>query len=492
MSPIVPDPALVPPEVLHALRTLRAAGKQGFLAGGAVRDALRVARWNAGLDRPRSPIAQAWTQSPGAPQDFDIATDALPDEVMRLFPKVIPTGVQHGTVTVLLGEHKLELTTFRGEGPYLDGRRPSSVTFLGDIVGDLARRDFTVNAIAWDPLTAGEAGLRDPFDGVGDLSRRVLRAVGNPEHRFSEDGLRPLRAVRFATTLRLALDPATRRAITATLDTFSKVAAERVHDELVKLLVRGAPPSRGLRLLVRTGLLARIAPELVESVAFPQNRWHQWDVWRHTLRVVDAAAAETRDLIVLLSALLHDVAKPRTAQPKPESPSENSFHQHEHVGATLTSEILTRLRFSKREVERVTLHVREHNWHYLPEWTDATCRRVIARLGPEELGTQWSLRRADLRGRGRAVEEGLANQAALESRFARVLKDSSALRVTDLAIGGRELMQDLGLRPGPAVGQLLKRLLEAVLDDPSLNTPASLIRLASEAASRPSTDNSQP
>src|SRR5512132_3084200 len=224
---MLPDASAVPQDVMAVLRALRAAGKQAWLAGGAVRDLLRGR----------------------SAQDFDVATDALPAEVVGLFPKVIPTGAQHGTVTVLSGEHKVEVTTFRGEGPYLDGRRPSSVTFLGEIDGDLARRDFTVNAMAWDPI-AGV--LRDPFSGVEDLRRSRLRAVGDPLERFREDGLRPLRAVRFACTLRLAIVPATRRAISDSLVTFQRVASERVRDELVKLLLRGAPASRGLRILLRT------------------------------------------------------------------------------------------------------------------------------------------------------------------------------------------------------------------------------------------------
>ena len=281
---VLPDPQLVPADVLAVLRGLRAAGKQAWLAGGAVRDLVRQAE---GLYR-------------GAPpEDFDVATDALPEQVAKLFPRVIPTGIQHGTVTVLSGAHKIEVTTFRGEGPYADGRRPSSVTFLGEIDGDLARRDFTVNAMAWDPL---DGPLRDPFGGVADLKRHLLRAVGDPLLRFREDGLRPLRAVRFACTLRLALDPRTRRAIAQALDVFDKVAQERVRDELVKLLCRGSPPSRGLRLLLSTGLLGRIVPELLESVGFQQNRYHAYDVWRHTLRCVDCAP---RNLTVRLAALLH-------------------------------------------------------------------------------------------------------------------------------------------------------------------------------------------
>ncbi|MGZ6144131.1 MAG: CCA tRNA nucleotidyltransferase [Myxococcales bacterium] len=467
---MLPDPALVPEDVLVVLRGLRGAGKQAWLAGGAVRDLIRRAE---GL----------YQGDP--PQDFDVATDALPEHVATLFPRVIPTGIQHGTVTVLSGGHEIQVTTFRGEGPYVDGRRPSSVTFLGDIDGDLARRDFTINAMAWDPI-AGQ--LRDPFAGVADLRKHLLRAVGDPLARFREDGLRPLRAVRFACTLRLVLDPKTRRAIPQTLDTFARVAQERVRDELVKLLVRGDPASRGLRQLYATGLLRLIVPELVESVGFVQNRYHQWDVFRHTLRCVDFAPAE---LVVRLAALLHDVAKPRCAAPKEGAPGENTFYDHEKVGAELTLEILGRLRFPRREAERVALLVREHNWHYQREWNDATVRRTLARIGPAELPALWALRRADLNARGRLVEEGLANQAEAERRFAREIERASALKIGDLAIGGADVMRELSIGPGPRVGQVLTRLLDRVIDEPELNTPDTLLRLLPEVAAELSTNNSQ-
>jgi tRNA nucleotidyltransferase (CCA-adding enzyme) len=460
---VQPDPTAVPADVVSVLRTLRGAGKQAWLAGGAVRDLLRGV----------------------AAQDFDVATDAVPEEVVRLFPRVIPTGMQHGTVTVLIGEHKVEVTTFRGEGPYEDGRRPSSVTFLRDIDGDLSRRDFTVNAIAWDPIGGA---LRDPFHGVEDLRRCRLRAVGDALVRFREDGLRPLRAVRFASTLRLAIEPPTRRAISETLDVFSKVAMERVREELVKLLVRGAPPSRGLRLMQRTGLLGRVMPELLESVGFVQNRYHRWDVWQHTLRTVDAAPP---DLVVRLAALLHDVAKPRSAAPKEGSPGEHTFYDHEKLGARMTEDILQRLKFPRRETERVALLVAEHNWHFQPEWNDATVRRVLARVGVENLPALWALRRADLTARGRLVEEGLSNQAAAEGRFQREIDRAAALRVTDLAIGGDDVMRELRIPAGRIVGQVLSRLLERVLDDPDLNTREALLRLVPEIAAEISTANSQ-
>jgi len=459
---------LVPDDVLAVLRRLRDAGKQAFVAGGAVRDLVRA----------------ALGEEAGTPQDFDVATDALPEEVQRLFPRTAPTGIAHGTITVLAGDHHVEVTTFRGEGPYLDGRRPSSVTFLGDIEGDLARRDFTVNAIAWDPLSED---LRDPFGGVADLERRRLRAVGDPLARFREDGLRPLRAVRFATTLRLALDRSTEKAIPEALDIFAKVAWERIRDELVKLLVRGRPASRGLRLLRRTGILARIAPELLEGVRFEQNAYHAWDVFRHTSLTVDFAPA---DPIVRLAALLHDVGKPRSAEP-PGPEGDHTFYRHEFIGEEMAREILLRWKLPHREVERIALLVREHNWYYRDEWNDATVRRTIARIGPGELPALWSLRRADLQARGRLVPEGLENQARLEARFERELQRASALKISDLAIGGRDVMEALAVPPGPIVGRVLAKLLERVLDEPEMNTRERLLGLVPEAARALSTGNPQ-
>jgi putative nucleotidyltransferase with HDIG domain len=263
---------------------------------------------------------------------------------------------------------------------------------------------------------------------------------------------------------------------------------ERVRDEFIKLLVRGAPPSRGLRLLLRTGLLARIVPELIESVNFAQNRYHAYDVWRHTLRSVDHAPP---DLVVRLAALLHDVAKPRSAAPKEGAPGENTFYDHEKIGAQLAADILARLKFPRREIERVALLVLEHNWHYLPEWNDATVRRTLARIGPAELPALWALRRADLRARGKLVEEGLANQVAAEERFQREIDRAGALKVADLAIGGEDVMRELRLAPGRRVGQVLTRVLDRVIDDPQLNSKERLIELLPEVLGELSTGISQ-
>lgn len=440
----------VPPGVRRVLEVLHGAGHAAYLAGGCVRDVLigRLA------------------------EDFDVATSARPEAVQQLFSHVVPTGIQHGTVTVVLGKgphDKLEVTTFRGEGEYHDGRRPHEVFFLDDIDEDLARRDFTVNAIAWDP-TRGE--VRDPFGGASDLARRRIRAVGVARDRFLEDGLRPMRAVRFASTLGFGLDARTHEAIGQTLDVFRKVAAERVRDELIKLLVRSPRPSRGVELLADTGLLGVFAPELLEGRGLRQNRYHRFDVWDHTMHVLDHSAPT---LVVRLCALLHDVAKPRCAAEI--SPGEHTFFKHEFVGADLAGLMLERLRFPRKVIDAVVHQVREHNWHYTSEWNDGTVRRHLARVGVDALDDFFALREADLKGRGRRVKEALANLAQLRERFDAERVQQHALSIKDLAVGGQDVMAALGQGPGPHVGEALRALLQHVLDRPDDNSRDLLLAL---------------
>ena len=441
------DRERIPTLVLEVLRTLQGAGKQAFLAGGAVRDLARLA-----LGQAAAPAAgERW------PADFDIATDALPEEVIKIFPRTVPTGLQHGTVTVLARgkgeEHKVEVTTFRGEGPYLDGRRPSAVSFLGDIEGDLARRDFTVNAMAWDPLAPGLSGLRDPFGGLADLHRHLLRAVGEARDRFAEDGLRPLRAIRFAATLRLALEPRTARAIGETLETFAKVARERVRDELEKLLLRGRPVSRGARLLLRTGLLRVVAPELAASAARDRAGW------RRSLRALDAAPALLEVRLALL--LLPLAAGPAAA-------------------------LCDSLRIPSRQRDRVLLLLREQPCQYTAAWSDGECRRLLARLTPAELPAFIALRNALA-----AADGAPARDRDFAARLEQLLASGPPLTTQALALDGRALMAALPLAPGPALGRILRGLLEAVLDDPSLNNFAALLRLASELLKKEPTGNPQ-
>jgi tRNA nucleotidyltransferase (CCA-adding enzyme) len=450
--------AAVPREIVALCAELARAGFEAHLVGGAIRDLL--------LGRPSV--------------DFDIATSARPPEVARVFGRrrTIPTGEKHGTVTVLTdvaGErHGVEITTFRGEGAYSDGRRPDAVAFVSDLVEDLRRRDFTVNALALDPLAAR---VTDPFGGVSDLEARILRAVGDAAQRFGEDGLRIMRAVRLAAQLGFALDPATEAAIPGALAVFRKVSMERVRDELLKLLAAPAP-SVGLRLMLSSGILAVVIPELAEGVGVAQNRFHAHDVFEHTLHTVD----ETRgDAIVRLGALLHDVAKPRTRAPKEDAPGEFSFFRHESVGAEMADAIGRRLKLSNRDRERVVALVAHHMFWYTPEWTDATVRRFVGRVGTELLPDLFALREGDVRARGRGEDPGV-EVAELKRRIEAEIAAQRAMKVTDLAVGGQDVMRVLGVPPGRIVGVVLARLLERVIDDPALNTREALEAMIPEAA----------
>ncbi|HXJ20348.1 MAG TPA: HDIG domain-containing protein [Polyangia bacterium] len=448
--------AEIPPDVLALCRRLQDAGHQAHLVGGGVRDML--------LGRP--------------PADFDVATDAVPEAVLALFGHTfaIPTGLKHGTVTVLTDaspRRPVEVTTFRGEGDYLDGRRPSTVSYVQTLDEDLSRRDFTMNAIGFDPL-AGR--VTDLFDGQGDLRRRVIRAVGDPVTRFREDGLRPMRAVRQAAQLQFAIDQATRAAIPQTLDVVRKVSVERIRDELFKMLA-AERPSIGLELMRETGLFEVVMPELLEGVGCTQNRFHKHDVFGHTLAVVD----ETRgDAVARLGALLHDVGKPRSRQPREGAPGEYSFFKHEYVGADMADAIARRLKLATADRERVVAMVKNHMFFYLPEWTDGTVRRFVRRVGgPAGLDDLFALREGDVRGRGFG-EDPDRELGELRQRIVQVASADAALHVTDLKIDGRDVMRILGIPPGRQIGVLLERLLDRVLDDQSLNEREKLEALLLE------------
>lgn len=450
------EPSAIPPDVLAVCQRLRQAGHQAFIVGGSVRDLL--------LGRP--------------PGDFDVATSAHPEVTLRLFGSryAIPTGLQHGTVTVLAGEpaRHVEVTTFRGEGAYLDGRRPSTVTFSATLDEDLSRRDFTMNAIAYDPVAHV---LVDRWDGQGDIARKTIRTVGDPVLRFSEDGLRPMRAVRQAAQLGFGLDPATHAAIARALASFRKVSAERVRDELRKLLLSPVP-SHGLELMRQTGLLAEVLPELSLTVGCVQNRFHKHDVYTHILATVDAA---TPDFVVRMGALLHDLGKPKTQTPRENAPGEFTFFRHEQIGSEMAEAICTRLKLSTDERKVITALVGGHMFFYTPDWTDGTVRRFVRRVGPDLVPLLFALREADIASRGQG-EDREGETRELKARIAKVAAADAALRVTDLAIDGKDVMRVLGIPPSRRVGQILDELLERVLDDPTLNQRESLEQLVRSMA----------
>ena len=449
--------AIDPPASVRALMDrLWAHGHAAYVVGGSVRDAL--------LGRPA--------------EDWDLATDARPDRVLAVFPGAVYEN-QFGTVAVREGDAVHEVTTFRTDHDYADFRRPHRVEFGDDIELDLARRDFTVNAIAWGaPAPAGNDGGRagaspaalarivDPFDGVADVDARVLRAVGDPPARFREDALRMVRAARLAAVLDFSIDGATLAAIRAHAPLTAHVSGERVAAELGKLLA-AERPSAGLRLLAETGLLAVVLPELDAQRGVPQNKIEGEDLFDHTLRTVDAAPAGRP--VVRLAALFHDLGKPATLDDGP-------FRGHEAVGAELAEQVLDRLHLPRSAVGRIVHLVRNHMFTYEPDWGDAGVRRFIQRVGIDTIGDLFALREADNIGSGVPVDAH--HLAHLRTRVDAELAASVVLDRSRLAIDGDDLMTELGLPAGPRLGRILDELLERVIADPRLNDRATLLLLA--------------
>ena len=449
MSTDALDLDAVPLDVKDLCARLREHGKKAYVVGGCVRDMIRGA------------VAQDW----------DVTTDAKPDELMKIFPRAIPTGIAHGTVTVVRNKQHYEVTTFRGETGYTDGRHPDAVLFTTDIGRDLARRDFTVNAIALDPV---DGTVIDPFDGRKDLAQKIIRAVGVPQERFDEDGLRVLRAARFVAQLEFSLDEETARAIPRSIATFKKVSMERVRDEWTKTM-KAATPSRAFEVMREGGILAVVCPELLLGVGMTQNKWHAFDVWGHAMACMDACVG---DPVLRIAALLHDVGKPAT-RAFSEKTSDYTFYEHERVGAEIVGPICVRLRFSNDESARIADLVRHHLFHY-SDWSDAAVRRWIRRVGPSRVADLYRLNEADVRGKGKDPTEGLATLAALTAHVERVLLAGAALRTRDLEVNGRDLMTELLVKPGPIIGELLEALLEIVVNDPTQNQRDTLLATAKE------------
>ena len=433
------------------LGTLRDAGGRAYIVGGHVRDVL--------LGR--------------TPDDaVDVATDLTPETVTGLFDEVIPTGLKHGTVMILADGVRVECTTFRREGEYGDARRPDSVAWTKSIKEDLARRDLTINAMAFDPVN-GE--LVDPFGGLEDLRAGVLRAVGDPYDRFREDALRPLRVARFAAALDVDPVPRTRGALGASIERSGAVAMERVQQELCGLLL-GARPSRGIELMRESGMLALWLPELQACVGVMQNRFHAYDVYRHSLETCDAAVPRRS---VRWAALLHDIGKPVTRAEKDDGQA--TFYRHEIEGARMVAQRLDALRFPVADRDAVVRLVREHMFDYQAEWSDAAVRRWLRRVTPEMVDDLFALRRADVRGSGvpSRKAEGLE---ALRERIERLVAEGAIVRVRDLAVGGKDVLEICRVAPGPQVGHILNELLEHVIEHPEANERGVLLGRLRERA----------
>ena len=423
-----------------------ARGHAAYVVGGSLRDTL--------LGRPA--------------KDWDLATAALPEQTLELFPGAVYEN-KFGTVAVRTGDpeiREVEITTFRTDHDYADFRRPHRVEFGDSIELDLARRDFTVNAMAWGAEPGEPPRLVDPHGGQADLAARTLRTVGDPAKRFDEDALRMVRAVRLAATLDFDIEPATLDAIRAKAELVRHLSGERIQIELRRLLA-AERPSVGFRLMADTGLLAALSPDLAAQPGVPQNKVEGEDLWDHTLRAVDGAAREPAH--IRMAALLHDIGKPDTM-------ADGRFLGHETVGAEIADRLLEQWRWPAAERQRIVELIRYHMFGYQPTWSDAAVRRFIAKVRPENLEEQFLLREADHIGSGREPHAGALNE--LRARVAAQLEAGVALDLHGLAVDGSDLMSELGVAQGPGLGRLLDWLLERVIADPTINTREALLDLA--------------
>lgn len=441
----------VPKDLQDFARVFSGSGFSCYFVGGAVRDSL---------------LGQVVS-------DWDAATDAKPEDVKRLFKHVIPTGIQHGTVTVRWRGGSIETTTFRIDGDYKDGRRPESVQFTSDLTQDLSRRDFTINGMAVSPFS-GE--IIDFNGGLADLASGIIRAIGDPRERFEEDGLRPLRAVRFASRLGFTIDQATLEAIPATMERFRQVSFERIRDEFTKIL-GSTRAGRGLYTLDQTGLLDEILPELTACKAVAQGGPHRHDVFTHLIEACDAAPPDT---VIRLAALLHDTGKP--AKRSEALDGSLTFYGHDVESAAIAETALRRLKYPNAIIDEVVHLIRHHMFEYQDVWSDAAVRRFVARVGLDHVDSLARLRLADSSGMGNGPADPASVLPLLE-RIEALRDKDQAFSIKDLAISGHDLI-GIGWPKGPSMGQALSELLEAVLEDPELNTRERLLYIAQRIQSK--------
>ncbi len=431
----------LPQDVDNIIEKLESAGYEAYAVGGCVRDSI--------LGRE--------------PDDWDITTSATPSQIKEIFRRTVDTGIQHGTVTVLMHGTGYEVTTYRIDGVYEDARHPKEVSFTDDLTKDLERRDFTINAMAYNKTR----GLVDVFDGIGDLDRRVIRCVGDPNERFSEDALRMMRAVRFAAQLGYDIDEATASAIRDKADTLSKVSAERIMTELTKLIMSDNPDM--LRNCYELGLTAVFLPEFDECMNTPQNiKHHCYNVGEHILHTMKAVRAER---ILRFTMMLHDIAKPRVV-----TVDENGiFHNKGHaaLGATLSREILHRLKADNELIHAVCMLVEHHDWRF--EADKRSIRRAINKMGYDLFPLLIEVQRADIEGQSDYKrEEKRARLDEVEVLYKEILADKDAVTIKDLAVNGKDLI-DRGVKPGPELGEILDRMLDHVIDHPEDNVKDVLI-----------------
>jgi tRNA nucleotidyltransferase (CCA-adding enzyme) len=434
----------LPDKVHKIINTLEAAGYEAYAVGGCVRDSI--------LGRK--------------PDDWDITTLAKPEEIKRLFPRTIDTGIRHGTVTVMLDKEGFEVTTYRIDGDYEDGRHPKEVTFTASLEEDLKRRDFTINAMAYNE----HQGLVDLYGGLADMEAGMIRCVGDAKERFTEDALRMMRAVRFSAQLGYRIEEATKTAITALAPDLQKISAERIQAELIKLVISAHPDY--LRIAYETGITAQILPEFDLCMETPQNNPHHcYTVGEHILHAMQAIEP---DKVLRLGMLFHDIGKPQTMTVDEEGITHNK--KHPAVGAEMTKKILRRLKFDNDTTEKVVKLVLYHDQDIGA--TQAGVRRAMNRIGEDIFPMLFAVHRADISAQSDYMrEEKLRKFSYIEELYDTVRSQGDAVSLKDLAITGRDLIAQ-GMKPGREIGAVLQSLLEQVLEDPSLNTPEQLLEIS--------------
>lgn len=436
----------LPEKVKLIIHTLTAAGFEAYAVGGCIRDSL--------LGR--------------IPQDWDITTSAFPEQVKALFRKTIDTGIKHGTVTVLMDREGFEVTTYRIDGEYEDARHPKEVIFTRNLAEDLKRRDFTINAMAYNESN----GLVDAFDGAGDLKRRVIRCVGNPRERFTEDALRMLRAVRFGAQLGFSIEEHTKAAIGELAPSLKRISAERIQTELVKLLVSDHPEE--VRTLYETGISREIFPWLDEMMNTKQNNPHHcYTVGEHTLVTLKNVPA---DKVLRLTMLFHDMAKPRCLTV--DEAGIYHFKGHPQEGARMAGEVMRQLKFDNDTIARVKALILWHDDN--PPVTPANIRRAIHRVGLRQYPDLFAVKRADTMGKNPSQQaDMLAYIDDYEAQYRQIIEEEQCISLKELAVDGSDLIA-AGMKPGKNIGETLDYLLRRVLENPEYNNRETLLKLAAE------------
>lgn len=444
----------IPNEVSRITQTLKNAGFQAYLVGGCVRDLF--------LGRE--------------PKDWDVTTNAKPEEIVALFPNTFYEN-EYGTVGVVNEECEeeslkvVEVTPYRTEGKYTDNRRPDSVSFDATLLDDLKRRDFTINAVAYDPETKE---VVDPYSGVEDASKGTICAVGEAMERFEEDALRIMRAVRLYAELGFTINVDTATAIVKAGPLLAKIAKERIRDEFTRIVMSDNPMD-GIIMAHQLGILQFIVPELEQAIGVEQTKAHAFDVWVHLLKSLQAAADKKWPLHIRLSALFHDIAKPATRRWSPEK-NEWTFYGHEVVGERMTRTILKNLKYSNDIVETVSLLVRWHMFFSDTEQiTPSAARRMVANVGKDLVWDLMNLRVCDRVGTGRPKENPYRLRK-YKAMLEEVMRDP--VTVGMLAIDGKGIMETTGMKPNPKIGFILHALLDEVLENPTLNTKENLEKRA--------------